>query len=240
MLFRSQREFPFVFVSDRCKGLKQALSTVFPNNCETSCAYHIRSNVEQKFGNVAASDVMAMALTYSKRNYNYLLEKMRRTKHQAAEYIERINESGVVWSNSQSTDNIQQLPPRFGQVTSNTAESVNSMFDSARDLVWLDAVERMIEIMLTRICSCREKYKDEDDSKLVRTAQQELQKRWDGTASMSVLEVEEGSGAFHVTASDIVSLAESPRPTAHIVKPDMKLCSCGVWQDTLLDRKSVV
>ena len=154
-----QREFPFVFVSDRCKGLKQALSTVFPNNCETSCAYHIRSNVEQKFGNVAASDVMAMALTYSKRYYNYLLEKMRRTKHQAAEYIERINESGVVWSNSQSTDNIQQLPPRFGQVTSNTAESVNSMFESARDLVWLDAVERMIEIMLTRICNCHEKYK---------------------------------------------------------------------------------
>ena len=74
----------------------------------------------------------------------------------------------------------------------------------------------------------------EEDANLVQPAQQELHKRWDGTASMSVLVVDEGNGVvFRTTASDILSLADSPHLTFHIVKPEMKWCSCGVWQDTL-------
>jgi hypothetical protein len=43
-------ECPFVFVSDRDKGLKPALKEVFPTNLEFSCAKHIESNVTQRFG----------------------------------------------------------------------------------------------------------------------------------------------------------------------------------------------
>ncbi len=38
-------QHPFLFVSDRDKGLKPALRSVFPRNKETSCAKHIEANV---------------------------------------------------------------------------------------------------------------------------------------------------------------------------------------------------
>jgi hypothetical protein len=39
---------PFVFISDRDKGLKPALEAVFPRNCAVSCAKHIEANVRQR------------------------------------------------------------------------------------------------------------------------------------------------------------------------------------------------
>jgi hypothetical protein len=49
------RETPFVFVSDRDKGLKEAVKQVFPTNLEFSCAQHIRANVTQRFGRNASN-----------------------------------------------------------------------------------------------------------------------------------------------------------------------------------------
>ena len=39
---------PFIFVSDRDKGLKPALQAVFPRNYAVSCAKHIQANVCQR------------------------------------------------------------------------------------------------------------------------------------------------------------------------------------------------
>ena len=49
------------------------------------------------------------------------------------------------------------LPPRFGIVTSNTAELVNSMFNAAQDLPWMDALNKVIviDVMIRRVRACR-------------------------------------------------------------------------------------
>ena len=157
---------PFIFVSDRDKGLKPALNKVFPDNCEMSCAKHIEANVTQKFGKQCGRHVMAMAKTYSVRYYNELLDLMRTSKSEkAADYVHAITTRGVLWSNSQWTDS--NLTPRFGIVTSNTSESLNSMFNSARDLPWMDAAEKIVDLMLTRICTCRTKYQQHEDFEIV-------------------------------------------------------------------------
>ena len=101
---------------------------------------------------------MAMAKTYSQCYYDLVLDVIRQSKPQAANYIENISSNGILWSNLQWTNCNTTLPPRFGIVTSNTSESVNSMFNSARDLPWMDALEKMVDIMVKRICSCRKKY----------------------------------------------------------------------------------
>ena len=145
----------------------------------------------------------------------------------------------------------RDLPPRFGIVTSNTSESVNSMFNSARDLPWMDAIEKMINIMLTRISTLRTKYAQHEDSEVVPPAQQLLRRRWDGTASISVIELEDGNGIFRTSTAHIGGVemehgveGQTWRPrdhglplqrqNSHIVKLHAKWCSCGVWQDTLL------
>ena len=120
----------------------------------------------QKFGKECGRHVMAMAKTYSVRFYNQVLDLIRTSKSEtAATYVQAITTRGVPWSNSQWTDS--NLPPRFGIVTSNTSESLNSMFNSARDLPWMDAAEKIVDLMLTRICTCRTKYQQHEDFEIV-------------------------------------------------------------------------
>ena len=96
-----------------------------------SGAKNIEANVVQKFGKKCSRHVMAMAKTYTVRYYDYVLEQIRTKKPSAARYVEDISERGTLWSNSQWSEPNQALSSRFGIVTSNTAESVNSMFNTA-------------------------------------------------------------------------------------------------------------
>jgi hypothetical protein len=124
---------PFIFVSNWDNCLKLALKNVFPEHIEIGSAKHIEANVTQRFGKECGRHVMAMAKTYSVRYFNEVLDLIQTSKSTAAsKYIEGIGGHGVLWSNPQWTD--LELPPRFGIATSNTSESVNSMFNSARDL----------------------------------------------------------------------------------------------------------
>ena len=237
---------PFVFISDRDKGLKPALKEVFPNKYEMSCAKHIEANVKQKFGQQCAKYVFALAKTFSTRNASRLLEHIRRIKPEAAAYLEGITESGVLWRTTQwySSTTPVIMPPRYGIVTSNTSEAVNNMFSGARDLGWLESVDKLIDVMSTRICVCRKKYDDRDATEMVPRVAQILKLRWDAAASMTVVELEKGCGDFKVV--EPTSLAEDElaenavqlsgvrdKNRINIVKPDGKWCSFGVWQDFL-------
>jgi hypothetical protein len=248
-------ECPFVFVSDRDKGLKPALKEVFPTNLEFSCAKHIESNVTQRFGKQCGRYVMAMAKTYSARNASNMLDQVRQMKPSAAAYLENIDNSGVLWKSSQwITNSVQQpfLPPRYGIITSNTSECVNNMFTQARDLPWMGALEKIVDIMSTRIGDCRTKYLKREDAEVVPRVAQILKARWDAAASMAVMEIELGCGDFKVTTPEYgssstdehgieqddigLSVAHgSPmqQQSTHIVKPDAQWCSCGAWQDCM-------
>ncbi len=131
---------------------------------------------------------------------------------------------------------------------------MNSIFNSARDLPWMDALEKMIDIMLTRISTLRTKYAPHEDSEVVPPAQHLLRRFRDATASISVIELEDENGVFRTSAEHIGAVemedgveGQTWRPhdhglpfqrqRSHIVKPHAKWCSCGVWQDTLLPCK---
>jgi hypothetical protein len=192
---------PFLFISDRDKGLKPALKAVFPNKYEMSCAKHIEANVAQKFGKQCARYVCSIAKTFSTRASSYLFDEIRKVKPQAAAYLDNLTESGVLWRSTQWYSNSTppvHIPPRYGIVTSNTSESANSMFSEARDLGWLEAVNKIIDIMSTRVCVCRKKYAERDGSEVVPRVAQILKRRWDAAASMTVNELEVGCGDFKV------------------------------------------
>ena len=76
----------------------------------------------------ASKYVMTIAKTYSGRYAEILMEKTKKMKPQAALYIQSIEERGILWTSSQWLNVDVTYPPRFGIVTSNTSESVNSMF----------------------------------------------------------------------------------------------------------------
>jgi hypothetical protein len=164
-------------------------------------------------------------------------------KEAAATYLEGITMSGILWQSTQWLNADPCLPPRYGIVTSNTSECVNNMFAEARNLCWPDALEKILDIMSSRICASRSKYQQRDDWDVVPQVAQILKKRWDAAASLSVDELELGCGDFKVVeqtsvADDLFddnSMSTTPRwgqrSSIHIVKPDMQWCSCGVWQE---------
>jgi hypothetical protein len=119
-----------LFTLDRNKDLKPALKEMFPDNIKMSCTKHIEANVTTKFGRQCGKHKMAMVKTYSVLYYNMVLEQMRTTKAGKTTYIECTTTREIMCSNLPWTDANEHLPPRFGIVTSNTAESVNSMFNA--------------------------------------------------------------------------------------------------------------
>ena len=167
---------PFLFISDRDKGLKPALKAVFPDKYEMSCAKHIEANVAQKFGKQCARYVCAIAKTFSTRHSSRLFDEIRKVKPEAVNYLEDITNAGVIWRSTQWYSSPTNMPPRYGIVTSNTSEAVNNMFDDARDCGWLDAVNKIVDIMSTRICTCRTKYTERDGSEVVPRVAQMLKK----------------------------------------------------------------
>ena len=72
------------------------------------------------------------------------------------------------------------------------------MFCGARDLGWLESVNKLIDVMLTRICVCRKKYGDREAAEVVPRVAQILKLIWDAAASMTVVELEKGCGDFKV------------------------------------------
>ena len=174
-----------------------ALKEVFPDHVKMSCAKHIEANVMQQFGKKCSKHVIAMAKRYSVRYDEYVLEQIRTHKPSAANCVEDISERGILWSNSQWSEPNQPLSPRFGIATSNTAELVNGMFNTARDLQWMDALEKIIDVMVRRICTCREKYESKDGSKILPRAERLINRRWEASAAISVMELEKWSRCVH-------------------------------------------
>ena len=83
-------------------------------------------------------------------------------------------------------DLLRNLPPRYGIVTYNTSECVNNMFDDARNVGWL---ERIVDIMSTRISHCCMKHADRQASEVVPRVSKIMKHRWDASASISIVEI---------------------------------------------------
>ena len=138
----------FTFISDRDKGLIEALDTDFPNNHSMSCAVHIQRNVQTKFGKKAAHFIPEITKTFSTREETAVFNKLRQKHKRCYEYLVEIHPSK--WRSSQWIVD-QTLPPRFGLTSTNMSESLNNMFKEARHATWLDAVDLIIDRMTSRI-----------------------------------------------------------------------------------------
>jgi hypothetical protein len=127
------------------------------------------------------------------------------------------------------------------------------MFNAARDLPRIDALENIIDVMIRQICACRKTYERSDAFSIVPCARQLVNSQWDARALISVMELEDGSGVYTTSTWDYGGVDDkeeedetNPKGKAqkdrlplqhssnHIVKLALMWCSCGVWQDALL------
>ncbi|KAG7345426.1 MULE transposase domain containing protein [Nitzschia inconspicua] len=138
----------FTFMSDRCKGLTNALGNVFPANHNCYCAVHIRRNVESNHGKKFASMVTALSKTTSLPEKRALLTQLQQKSPGAYKYVTDVDANR--WMDSAWPED-EKLPPRYGFRNSNISEFANNMFNDARNGNWLDAIDGILIKMSFRI-----------------------------------------------------------------------------------------
>ena len=106
-----------VFISDREKGIDNALKRLFHNASHAYCVYHIQKNVKVKFNTSLNGLLFAAAETFDVMSFREIVEKMKALNNEAGTYIEDIDPTK--WARAF----FQQR--RFGHVTSNISESMN-------------------------------------------------------------------------------------------------------------------
>ena len=243
----------YVFISDRQKGLDLSLKDTFPNNLAIHCAYHIKANVQQRYGKQAAEYVSKICKTYSRKKEALFFTQLGVVSNAAAEYLSRIDPKewrSTAWVEETPTPNPPQpiLPPRYGIVTSNTSESVNAMIATYRCKHWYHILESFLDHISNNISSNRQKYLDIDPTIMVENINEVMKIAWKQSASLHVSEIYNRTHEFKVVEKNArklsresqneEELADGPETTielnslvSHIVDLKKKKCSCGKWQD---------
>ena len=85
---------------------------------------------------------------------------------------------------------MQRLPPRYGMVTSNTSECINSIIDKYRSEGWTGLLEGTLCKMTEKISENRQLYKTIQGGDVVTKVKQTLKDRFHIAAAMQVVELE--------------------------------------------------
>jgi len=114
------------FVSDRQKGLINAVSTVFPFAAHSYCGRHIYGNLKSVCSNIEIEKLFWQALKAStEAEFNEVLNEIGIISPTAEEYLKQINTAN--WSSWNFGGK------RYGITTNNLSESLNSLFLEARE-----------------------------------------------------------------------------------------------------------
>ncbi|XP_059292330.1 uncharacterized protein LOC132045765 [Lycium ferocissimum] len=125
-------------ISDRHPSIKKAVSIVFPLSHYGCCMKHLGENLRTTFHNTkVVSQFYKAAKSYNIDEFNDHFNQIRDTVPGAAEHLERVGFHR--WSRVFFPGN------RYNLMTSNIAESVNSMFNVEREFpitALFDAINR--------------------------------------------------------------------------------------------------
>jgi transposase-like protein len=80
----------FVFMSDREKGLPNALKAVFPNASPSYCCQHIADNLQAEYGVKCRPLFWKCARAKTKEAFETALQDLQSLNVNAANYIDRI------------------------------------------------------------------------------------------------------------------------------------------------------
>lgn len=213
----------FSFVSDRQKGLLQALKNVFPSNHSWFCSIHIARNTQQIAGKKVASFVHPLSTSFSHPQTTRWLEKIEKMSHAGRSYLDGIEPNQ--WKGTAWLDDLG-LPPRYGIVTSNMSESANSMFGKAREGSWLHSIDTILGTMTERIAMLRKRVADKEG--IVPTVLKKLRESWEACAGYKVIEVHNQGDEFNVVRQ---STSASEEPRRYNIDIGLCTCSCGRWQE---------
>jgi len=125
------------FISDRQKGLLEAVELFFPGSPHGYCLRHLYENLHKKFKNPALRKLLwDAARAATPEGYDNALEKMSEITPECVPWLLE-HAKPEHWAESRFDGN------RYGHITSNIAESINSWLLEARELPIFAMLERI-------------------------------------------------------------------------------------------------
>ncbi|XP_022866127.1 uncharacterized protein LOC111385938, partial [Olea europaea var. sylvestris] len=129
-----------VFVSDRKKSIKQAITRLFPLSHHGACIWHIEKNLIARYN---SSNVIFLfkraALAYHVSEFDQFMTQIRTIRPSMASYLERAGIS--TWSRAHFVGN------RYNVMTNNIAESLNSVLRRQRSFSITSLIEDIMSLM---------------------------------------------------------------------------------------------
>jgi len=202
-----------LILSDREKGLSNAVEALLPCACHTFCAFHIAKNVNPSLTKGSRKLFFQMARAQNVETFEELLAKLRESQPRAAEYIEQIPlETWVAC----------YCPlPRFGHITSNIAESFNRWILEERGLDHFSLVVSLLERMSNLYRTRKDEYRAARGIlplKVQRNLDSNIQKAHRYVSRETV------NGIYRVKKADVDNVV-------YIVNLLNKSCTCGKFVD---------
>ncbi|XP_022856746.1 uncharacterized protein LOC111377846 [Olea europaea var. sylvestris] len=129
-----------VFVSDRKKSIKRAITRLFPLSHHGACIWHIEKNLIARY---SSSNVIFLfkraALAYRVSEFDQFMTQIRTIRPSMASYLERAGISTL--SRAHCVGN------RYNVMTNNIAESLNSVLRQQRSFPITSLIENITSLM---------------------------------------------------------------------------------------------
>jgi hypothetical protein len=205
---------PLAVHTDACKGLENAVKTVFPHAEQRECFGHMWMNVIKKFKGDDYGRLWPAARSYTKSTHSYHLGKIMEADNTFAPWMNQHH--SLLWYRSGFNTAI-----KCDHINNNLAESFNSKVKELKDLPVHDMVDQ-IRIMIMRLWELRRRLAHVlQGDKLPDVVQQVVNK----SRNLAHLCVEKSSlwGA---------EVRDTKTGRRHVVNTELHDCTCLEWQHT--------
>jgi hypothetical protein len=181
----------FVIISDRDKGLLNAVGSELPDATHAMCCQHIAENIHKKFGKEYKAPFWQIARAQSQSAFETAVQNLQRESPKVEEYISSIGYNNFAFACF--------LQPRFGHDTSNIVESTNSMWREIRELPPLQLLDGIYQWNMTTFYERQRVVLDPGNSVLSNAAYRSYKHRESAARGFRVLPSSETN--FLVTTS---------------------------------------
>jgi hypothetical protein len=210
---------PSFIISDRDKGLVPTVKSLSPQLHHFFCFRHLMENFNRKFKSKEMKNAAwVLARAYPQAKFILHEKKLRGMNIAAVEWLLSIGKEK--WSLCYSPCS------RYGMLTSNSVESINSALRGIRKLPILDCLLSIERYVGTKWASSMAK--TVKWNALTQTAYSRVEKALGGEVNMQVASFSNTS--FLVTA--YTNHGDVPVEYAVQLDNDIALCSCGYQKDT--------
>jgi MULE transposase domain/SWIM zinc finger len=219
LAFESDLLPEYVIISDRDKGLLNAVESKLPGAYHAMCCQHIAENVHKKFGREHKAPFWQIARAQSQSAFDTAVQALQRDSPQVEEYLSLIGYKNFAFA---------CFPlPRYGHDTSNIVESTNSAWREIRELPPLQLIDGIYQWTLTTFYERQRVGLDSGNQKLSNAAYRSYKHRESIARGFQVLPSSDSN--FLVTTSQGVDFI--------VILPaifdgqQQGSCSCGKYQE---------